>query len=83
MTDGQIEQGRADVAESPEVRAFPGWCSAASILWTTSLERRRRRWRRGSLIDAAGLGEFVGALVKKVAGLIPSDRKARPGWWSR
>jgi hypothetical protein len=61
MSDAQIiQEGRAELAER-------GRCSGGSILRTMGLERRRRRWRRGSLIDAAGLGDVVSALVKKVA----------------
>ncbi len=33
------------------------------------MKRRHRRWRRCSLIEAAGLGDVVGALAKKVAGI--------------
>jgi hypothetical protein len=34
---------------------------------STVPKRRHRRWRRRSLIEAAGLGDVVGALVKKAA----------------
>jgi hypothetical protein len=51
MSDSQsIQEGRAEVAERR-------WFTGAFIVGRMALKRRRRRWRRRSLIEAAGLGD--------------------------
>jgi hypothetical protein len=44
------------------------------------MKRRHRRWRRRSLVEAAGLGDVVGVLAKKVAGIWHRLWFVEEGW---